>query len=66
MRSVDGFTSKAHDLAMKLGEVLADSGADHEDKFMALVAVIKALGLPPTATLRPGSTFYDLEVKVRR
>lgn len=59
VRSVEDFTAEAHDLALKIGKVLVDSGADHEDRFMALLAVIKALGLPPSAALRPGSTFYD-------
>jgi hypothetical protein len=60
MRSAEGFSAEAHDLAMKIGKLLVESGADHEDKFMALLAVIKTLGLPPIATLKPSSTFYEL------
>ena len=60
MRSVEGFTAEAHELALKIGKLLVDSGADHEDRFMALLATMYALGLPPSATLRPGSTFYAL------
>jgi hypothetical protein len=60
MRSVGGFTAEAHALALKIGKLLVESGADHEDRFMALIAVIKTLGLPPIATLKPSSTFYEL------
>ena len=40
------FTPEADALALSVGKLVAKARATHADKFVALIAVIKALGVP--------------------